>query len=290
MSTFWDRIDAILVVNLKERIDRWEKTSSFIESIGQLDKLHRIDAVKGVDLPSFGKAPWFTSNTPKNAGRLRAGAAGCCLSHKKAIQYAQKKGFSNVLILEDDARFIDDLTGDFGNLIGDFLFKNRFTLFYLGFYRKKCPYRKEIEVKSGIQNMMIAEILGPLMFHAVVVNHSAFESMLNSLPSENDIWAWVSYWGSFDSWIQNEFGYRKENKVFGLMPSLVVQYANFSNICGRDLTVEESEGTHKKSLKIACGESKFKFHKNRSIVSKLYQIFKRNGRVVRNKTFGFKKS
>ena len=93
MSRFWNQIDAILVVNLKERIDRWEKTSSFIGSIGQLDKLHRIDAVKGVDLPSFGKAPWFTSNTPQNAWQTESWCCWLLSLSQKGHPVCPKKGF-----------------------------------------------------------------------------------------------------------------------------------------------------------------------------------------------------
>lgn len=79
-----DKIDAVLYINLKHRIDRRQNILKELEKIGvDMSKVHRIDAVE-----------------EKLNGHL-----GCGKSHCKTLEYAIENNYDNVLILEDDFRF-----------------------------------------------------------------------------------------------------------------------------------------------------------------------------------------
>ena len=91
LHSAWDKVDGILVINLdtsRERMDKFLKDNE--ESL-PLEKVHRLSAVLGRTLDSFGKPPWFTARTSERASYW-GGAGGCTLSHAKAILTAKEKG------------------------------------------------------------------------------------------------------------------------------------------------------------------------------------------------------
>ena len=80
-TTSLPKIDAILIINLDRRQDRWtnvQKTSTLLEKL--------------------------TSNIVRiSATECDPGSKGCALSHIKALRYAQLKDFQHIMVLEDDA-------------------------------------------------------------------------------------------------------------------------------------------------------------------------------------------
>ena len=84
MSAF-DLFDGICVINLDKDIDRWVRFRKEAEIMGIEKIVHRIPAVYH-----------------------EVGSYGCALSHKKAVEYARERGWDNVLILEDDIKFLHD--------------------------------------------------------------------------------------------------------------------------------------------------------------------------------------
>lgn len=288
---FWDQIDAILIVNMAHRTDRWEQLEKQLSEIGVADKMIQIEAIDGKTLPGYLEKPWFRSHTPGNVSRMKAGSAGCCLSHRKAIQYAKDKGFQRILLMEDDALFNHNLKGKEGAAIGTILEDlNAWDMFYFGFYQKLNKHHVAVDIKSDEGNLQLWRIRGPLMFHATVINASIYGQLLAGLPTEKNIWPWMTYWGSIDSWIQNKFGRNKNVKIWATMPKLVVQVANYSDICGRLLSVEESEGSHRKSTLIPLDKKIFEKTLNLTFGEKCYEILKRGNRVLRARLFGYKKS
>ena len=289
-TTFWNQIDAILIVNLAHRSDRWERLHGKLTEIGVADKVHRIDAIDGKMLQGFSRAPWFTAQTPEAVARMRAGSAGCCLSHRKAIEYARARGFARVLLMEDDARFLNDLTGREGEMIGEVLADpQRWDMFYLGFYQKRCRYRVMAHEMIDGSPFELWRIRGPLMFHATVLNRRVYDRLLDGLPVEDNIWSWTSYWGSMDAWIQNRFGRSRTVRIWATMPKLVVQHANYSDICGRILTTEESEGSHFEMATIPLDADAFERSLDRSPFEAIHQTLKRTSRVLRARLRGFRK-
>lgn len=82
----------ILIINLKERTDRWERISKQLNEAGL--PYERIDAI-----------------------RQKNGWKSAFLSHKKAIQLAKERGYPWVLVLEDDCLFAKDWKERFMHLL-----------------------------------------------------------------------------------------------------------------------------------------------------------------------------
>lgn len=73
-------IDAVLYINLAHRTDRRKQIESLLDTYEvPRDKIHRINAIQ-----------------------FKNGHKGCAASHMAAMDYARERGFSRVLVLEDD--------------------------------------------------------------------------------------------------------------------------------------------------------------------------------------------
>jgi GR25 family glycosyltransferase involved in LPS biosynthesis len=93
-NSVFNNIDKILYINLEHRKDRNNEINEQFKRVGiSQDKIIRIDAI--YDNP---------------------GSLGCSASHIKCLEYAISNNYKNVLILEDDFNFIDNI-----QLIYDYL-------------------------------------------------------------------------------------------------------------------------------------------------------------------------
>lgn len=290
-AVLWDHIEAILVINMKHRKDRWDTLMETMREIGVEHKVVRIEAVNGRDLEGYQKKPWFTDTTSEEVARMKAGQAGCTLSHRKAVTYAKSKNLGQYLVLEDDARFDDLLTGREGELIAEVIARpETWDLFYLGFYQRLNVHHTVKCEQIGGREFEIRRMRGPLLTHAFLVNSTVYDAMLADMPTEANVWGWIAYWGSVDSWIYNKFGRNREVKVWGTMPRLVNQAADFSDISGRVQTEDESRGVHRKSTLIAKDLAGLERSLDRSPFELLYQWFKRGGRRLRARFLGYSKT
>lgn len=226
-ASFWQSIDAICVINLDHRTDRWESIHTQLLRLGVgEEKIHRISAVWGKELPGYKKGRLFRHCTEEEA-LFWAGRAGCELSHKKCIQYISDHGWQKALILEDDAVFVHNLDGAVGEMLSDVA--NRFAewdLFYLGM----TPYFSKAEKKQGITETTVARIMGPLCTHAYVISSGGCKKMLSRFPQEENIWKWLAFHVSYDSWIANEIGRSYGYTVWGCYPNLCIQGEFYSDI------------------------------------------------------------
>lgn len=288
---FWERVEAILVINMDHRTDRWEALMKILREVGVEHKVVRIQGIRGTDLGGYKKRPWFSHRTPECVARMKAGMAGCTLSHRRAIEHARSAGLEHFLVLEDDARFDNLLLGREGEMIGEVIAKpDEWDLFYLGFYQRLNLYHTICHERIGDREFQIRRMRGPLLTHAFLVNSSAYDLLLDQLPTEANVWEWMAYWGSIDSWIYNHFGRSRKVKVWGTMPRLVTQAADFSDICGRIQSTEESRGEHRRSTEIEKDEQAFERALDLGAGERIYHTLKRGGRQWRARCFGFTKS
>ena len=105
-------IDKVFIINLKERTDRREaiekelirvdmKNYEFFDAIRPTtDDLNNWNSLFIKDIPT-----WF-KRLNKDESKYRLGALGCLLSHYKIMQISKERGYKNVMILEDDTKFI----------------------------------------------------------------------------------------------------------------------------------------------------------------------------------------
>lgn len=223
----WKGIDGVVVINMESRTDRY---TAFMENVGKFvppERLVRINAVVGKELPGYGKRPWFTERTGERAG-MWAGAAGCALSHRHAIELARDRGWKNVLILEDDAR-AGGISGAetvlqraLGTLQGRYLL-------YLGFHRPE-PYGKRILREGAIS---LWKVDGALAAHAYILSSPAYNAVLDAMPEADNIWAWMARYRAIDTFYRNFVVSRCGVSVYVLYPTLFFQEQDVSDIGGK---------------------------------------------------------
>lgn len=224
MSTHSPLADGVLVINLDERSDRWQ--SFMMNAADRLAPLVpiRLSAVKGVSLEGFGRKPYFHG---RKRDRTWAGRAGCALSHRAAIEKAASSGWKRVLILEDDIQ----IEPDFDSLIDSLeraLDTTPWDLCYLGYTDPIGPFRASTQL-SGQYRLL--QIYGCNAAHAYLVNQSAYSFLLSQLPTEQNVWRWLTRNRAIDRWYARTLS--KTMTILALSTSIINQKNDISDITGR---------------------------------------------------------
>jgi glycosyl transferase family 25 len=217
----------VCVINLDTRTDRWETFRR--ELLPQFEGLQvdRISATLGTQISGYGRAPYFRG---KKRDRTWAARGGCTLSHRDAMLYAKAKGWSHLLILEDDITIEATLTQAFLNALQNALRSTRFDVCYLGFTDPVPPFRHLVDVDSG---HALHQVFGCNTAHAYLLSPSAIDHILNLLPAESEIWPWLARHRAIDRFYYHNLS----PKLFisALSPSLIIQRPCFSDIVGKDV-------------------------------------------------------
>ena len=229
----WDGIDGILVINLDTSRERMDKFLKDNEETLPLDKVHRLSAVLGRALPTYGKEPWFTERTADRSSYW-GGAGGCTLSHAKAIAMAKEKGWRNVLIMEDDVLTgchpdaLATLKYALDNLKGDYML-------YLG-YSRPTPYGSMVH-RSGEHALWQVE--GVLSTFAYLVPESMYDRLLEIMPTEENIWEWMSIHRAIDTFYKDTAASMPGVKIYAIQPDLVVHIDGLSDVSGSAITYSD---------------------------------------------------
>lgn len=248
-SSFWQAIDAVLIINLDHRIERWEQLRVESEGLIPQEKLHRVSAVLGSKIPGFGKPPWFRGGKRANTW---AGRGGCVLAHRRALEMARQAGWQRILILEDDATFDEEFTSHL-DVLGPALFSSKldWDICYLGFTEPQGPYKTLVRLSETRQ---LARIYGCKCTHAYIVNAPLRDWLLDQLPDESTIWNWLSVNRAIDRWYLSTLG--KYFQVLAVSPSLIRQNDDFSDIVGR-VTTYFSESSSHSTIPVTSGSPAF---------------------------------
>lgn len=230
LHSAWDKVDGILVINLDSSKDRMDK---FLQDNGDrlpLEKVHRLSAVLGRSLPSYGKSPWFTERTGERASYW-GGAGGCALSHAKAIATAKEKGWRNVLIMEDDV-----VTGMHPDALAMLEYAlehlNGKYMLYLG-YSRPTPYGRSVQ-SSGEHALWKVE--GVLSTFAYLVPESMYDSLLAVMPREETIWEWMSIHRAIDTFYKDTVATMPGVSIYAIQPDLVEHFDGVSDVSGTAVT------------------------------------------------------
>lgn len=229
-TDFWQKLDAVCVINLDHRTDRWEKIHAYLATNALPDKIHRVSAVYGKKLSGYRKHTLF-KNTSEQEALFWAGRAGCALSHRRCMELLRKNAWKNMLILEDDAKLLDTLKGDIGALLVRVVEQRQdWQLFYLG----ATPYYHQAaaidRTESPRGEVRVGRIMGPLCTHCYVVDQHAAQEIIDRLPAEENVWDWLAVHVSLDSWYANEYGKEKRHVIMGCYPNICVQDDSYSDI------------------------------------------------------------
>ncbi len=97
--------DRVVCVNMKRHADRWERFVRDLPNPWPFGRPQRFDAVDG---RATGCPDWFPGGV---------GAFGCYRSHLRTLEDALCDGIETLLVLEDDAIFVDDFAQKVGAFI-----------------------------------------------------------------------------------------------------------------------------------------------------------------------------
>lgn len=223
---FWAALDAVVVINLDQRADRWAAMQAHLAGLVPAGKLHRLSAVRGVDLPGYGAKPWFgRSKRPATW----AGRAGCALSHRNALRLLAQRGWRRALILEDDARFTAPPDEAAGAALAERWRGAEPQATFLGFNEPCPPVRVLAGLPGGGQ---VCSIGGCLAAHAYVVNAALAERLLAEMPREDaHVWAWLARHTAVDTWYSLRMA--RLGPVLAVSPAWVEQVDSHSDITQR---------------------------------------------------------
>jgi hypothetical protein len=160
----FDFFDGIFCLNLDTAVERWERAARRHEQLGIAARVERFPAVA----------------TPETHHR------GNALSFRRMVAAAEQRGYQHVLILEDDAVFIDDTISVMRAAIVE-LPQLEWDLFYLGAF---AGYREF----SFIDGSTVLRECGPVTStHAVCLHQRAYARILADIPSRGEPFeGWLS--------------------------------------------------------------------------------------------------
>ena len=148
--------DAAFVINVDAETERFKKVSTELARVGI----------------AFERLPGIVEGPPSPFIRTRSVCV--TMSHCRAVNLARERGYSNVLIFEDDAIFRPDFLGQWRSLEHE-VQNLAYDLFY--FYDWSCE-------KAGT-SYSITPITGTLCAHAYSVSSTFYDSYLTALTSLN---------------------------------------------------------------------------------------------------------
>lgn len=227
-ESFWDVVDAAMVINLDHRADRWEKVREHLKGIVPDSKLHRVSAVLGKKIDGYLTSHWFRRTKRPETW---AGRAGCSVSHRNAMRIATDRGWNWVLMIEDDAQFVSCFDGPFGRRLASFLRTHgeEFGFVYLGFDSPRTPVRPVCSMDS---ERWIYQIGGASTTHAYLVNRAVMRRLLQEFPqSDEDIWSWTAKNVVIDRWYSLNL-YRWTG-IAAISPQVAIQEPSLSDITQR---------------------------------------------------------
>jgi GR25 family glycosyltransferase involved in LPS biosynthesis len=165
MITLNDYYQNIFCINLDRRTDRWS------ECIDEFKKhnlqVQRFSAVDGNDLRSL---PGLTK-----------GNVGAIYSHRAVIQHAKDSNFENILILEDDIEFHDDMNKLFSEYIKE-LPSDWDMLFFGANHSQNNVWMVDplIQVTDHVY-----KIIRSYANHCYVVKHTAYDKLIDALSRKD---------------------------------------------------------------------------------------------------------
>jgi len=197
-----DFFDKIYCINLDRRTDRW------------------IDAQKEINKHSLNVDRFSGINgNPNNNEKLNGatdGDIGCTLSHYNVIKDAKENDFNQILVLEDDVIFSENLNEKFGEYL-KFL-PSDWDMIYFG-----GNHNKHMGNKINFLNDKIIRLNETYGIHCVAINNSVYDLILNvvsEMKKPIDV-----YYADI----------QKSYNCYGFNPSVALQRESFSDIQNKNV-------------------------------------------------------
>lgn len=123
--------------------------------------------------------------------------SGCAMSFRQMVAEARRRNYEHVLILEDDAVFLDDTLVVMRAVAEELTqTETQWDLCYLG----ACVWSQTFPFLAGSD---VLQACGPVTCtHAVAVHRRAYERILEDIPTAPDAFdQWLSDWGACDLYL-----------------------------------------------------------------------------------------
>jgi glycosyl transferase family 25 len=225
ITEFFDRIYCI---NLDTRPDRWKYVSAHFRKFGLHKNVERFSAI---DIRSNPKYTASEKLLRDNFSLLAM--CGCLLSHRALIQKARENGLKNVLVLEDDVKFVEDNVRGIPATL-DQLSRTPWDIFYLG-----ATY---LFKTIRISDVLIQVPNGAYATHAIAYNHTIFDEVLETLPDDPQSYLTSEAFevNALDKWLQA--GPFERSRFYGANPIMAVQGLQESDIASNQAQgIEETQ-------------------------------------------------
>ena len=211
MSNAFDYFDEIYCINLDHRIDRWENAKKEFGKAGILDRVKRFSAIK------------------ENDGRL-----GIIKSNLAIIKIAKEKKLNNVLIFEDDVKFIVDEPQEVLKVSIEQTKGINWYLFYLG----ANTHNRLIKFKPNLI----------LLRNAFAVHSMAYSSLMYDIFI--DRYDGIKDVKNYDDILDVFLAKKIQEKYVCLMtnPMMTTQMNSFSDIEKRVVNYSFIEDRYKKNI------------------------------------------
>ena len=211
MNAF-DYFDEIFCINLDERTDRWEHAQGEFTKAGILDRVNRFSAIKH-------------SN----------GSLGCTLSIVEILKHAKKNNLKNVLIFEDDVKFIvEDPQKVLQETVSQ-MTNIKWHLFYLG----ANTHQKLIKFKPNLILLKNAFAL-----HSMAYSNLMFDRIITKYDGMKQI-------NNFNDILDVYLAQQIQEKYICLMPypMMTTQMNSYSDIEKRIVDYSFIEERYKNNIK-----------------------------------------
>ena len=214
MKTLNDYFSKIYYINLDSRPDRYN------ECLLEFRKMNiNVERVSGID----GSKLYMGSDIKRTSG-----AHGLLLTHIKILEDAILNNYKNILILEDDVKFLDIFYEKFNEKIiylpddWDLLCLGGINAFEVGGFKSMTGDKDFIPTMENFKTLdyELCRTHWTQTTHAIAINSKFYNALLNKYR-ENKI-------NAIDSIIC--FLQREGNNAYTFLPSIAIQRPSFSNI------------------------------------------------------------
>lgn len=167
INSFFNRI---FIINLDSRKDRWELITKDLKKLN-INNYERFPAIK-LDLKDIPESYYSNMQSPRKIhDYYKIGISGCKLSHVGVIKIAKERNYYSILILEDDAKIIDNINELFNNNIESEIMSFNWDMIYFG-----GQYNKNI-INRVSNNLIKAKDI--LTTHAYGIKNTLYNEVIN---------------------------------------------------------------------------------------------------------------
>lgn len=212
MKNPFDYFDGIFCINLDERVDRWEHSKLEFKKADILDRVNRFSAIKEDD-----------------------GRVGVIKSNLEIIKIAKKNKLKNVLVFEDDFKFIVDNPQE---VLSTSLEQSTGLDWYL-FYLGANTHQKLIKIKP---NLILLK--NSYAVHSMAYNEKSYDTFIRRYDGIKRI---TNMDDILDVYLSKYF----QNKHICLMvnPMMTTQMNSYSDIEKRNVNYNFIEERFNKNIK-----------------------------------------